>query len=51
LPDNTLVVIEGAGHGLYASAAARYNGELLAFISTCPPKHVGGYREPEVARQ
>lgn len=51
VPDNALVVIEGAGHGLYASAAARYNGELLAFISRCPSKHVGGQREPGVAHQ
>ncbi len=31
-----LVVIDGAGHGLYASAAARYNQELLQFIASCP---------------
>jgi len=51
IPDSRLVVIEGVGHGLYASAAARCNGELLDFIAACPSKDVGGYQEPEVARQ
>jgi non-heme chloroperoxidase len=45
-----LVVVEGAGHGLYASAAARCNGELLDFIAACPLKHVGEYRASEIAR-
>jgi non-heme chloroperoxidase len=51
IPGSRLVVIEGVGHGLYASAAARCNGELLDFIAACPSKHVGGYREPDVARR
>jgi pimeloyl-ACP methyl ester carboxylesterase len=33
VPDGRLVVIEGAGHGLYASAAARYNAVLLDFLT------------------
>lgn len=51
IPASRLVVIEGAGHGLYASAAARCNRELLDFIAACPLKHIGEYQEPEVARQ
>jgi non-heme chloroperoxidase len=51
VPDNKLVVIEGAGHGLYASAAVRYNSELLHFISACPTKQDGAYQEPQAARQ
>ncbi|MDX6395374.1 MAG: non-heme chloroperoxidase [Streptosporangiaceae bacterium] len=51
VPDSKLVVIEGAGHGLYASAAARYNSELLHFISACPAKQDGAYQEPQAARQ
>lgn len=31
-----LVLIEGAGHGLYASAASRYNETLLEFVARCP---------------
>jgi non-heme chloroperoxidase len=46
-----LVIIEGAGHGLYASAAAPYNIELLQFVSTCPTAEIGAHREPQVARQ
>ncbi len=49
VPDSRLVVIEGAGHGLYASAA-RYNGELLHFISACPPKRDGAGQEPQAVR-
>jgi hypothetical protein len=45
------VVIEGAGHGLYASAAALYNTELLQFISTCRRGRIGAHLEPQVARQ
>jgi non-heme chloroperoxidase len=47
--DSRLVVIEGAGHGLYASAAALYNRELLDFMATGPTKPYGMYREPQVA--
>lgn len=32
-----LVVVEGAGHGLYASAADRYNRALLDFAADCCP--------------
>lgn len=31
LPDGRLVVVEGAGHGIYTSYSERYNAELLAF--------------------
>jgi non-heme chloroperoxidase len=31
IPDSTLVVLSGAGHGLYVSEQSRYNAELLAF--------------------
>lgn len=34
-----LAVIDGAGHGLYASAARRYNETLLAFVAGCPTAH------------
>jgi non-heme chloroperoxidase len=51
VPDGRLAVIEGAGHGLYASAAARYNGELLDFSSACPPGPDGARREPQAARR
>jgi non-heme chloroperoxidase len=34
IPDSRLVVIPGAGHGVYASQAERYNSELLAFLSS-----------------
>ena len=51
VPGSRLVVIEGAGHGLYASAAARYNSELLHFISACPPKQDGARQEPQTVRQ
>lgn len=36
LPDSRLVVLEGAGHGLYHSASERYTGELLAFVGALP---------------
>jgi non-heme chloroperoxidase len=45
-----LVVIEGVGHGLYASAAARFNAEILDFISSCPTNREGAHRETEVVR-
>jgi non-heme chloroperoxidase len=51
VPASRLVVIEGAGHGLYASAAARYNNELLHFISACPPRQDATYHEPQAVRQ
>jgi non-heme chloroperoxidase len=51
VPDSRLVVIEGAGHGLYASAAARYNAELLHFISACPPKPDDARQEPQAVRR
>jgi hypothetical protein len=28
-------VVDGAGHGLYTSAAARYNAELIDFARSC----------------
>jgi non-heme chloroperoxidase len=34
LRNGRLVVIPGAGHGLYASFAERYNAELIAFIES-----------------
>jgi non-heme chloroperoxidase len=51
VPASRLVVIEGTGHGLYASAAARYNDELLHFISSCPPRQDAIYHEPQAVRQ
>jgi pimeloyl-ACP methyl ester carboxylesterase len=51
VPASRLVVIEGAGHGLYASAAARYNDEILHFISACAPKQDATYHEPQAVRQ
>jgi pimeloyl-ACP methyl ester carboxylesterase len=47
VPASRLVVIDGAGHGLYASAASRYNTELLDFMSACPRKSVGTSQEPQ----
>ncbi|WP_285780851.1 alpha/beta hydrolase, partial [Microtetraspora sp. NBRC 13810] len=38
LPDARLVVLEGAGHGLYMSDPGRYNAELLRFAITLPAK-------------
>jgi non-heme chloroperoxidase len=35
LPGCRLVVVDGAGHGLYTSAAARYNAELIDFARSC----------------
>jgi pimeloyl-ACP methyl ester carboxylesterase len=32
IPDSKLVVLEGGGHGIYVSQAARYNAELLEFF-------------------
>jgi non-heme chloroperoxidase len=51
VPGSRLVLIEGAGHGLYASATALYNTELLQFISTCQTGQIGAHRELQVARQ
>ncbi len=51
VPGSRLVLIEGAGHGLYASAAIRYNDELLRFISACPPKQDATHREPQAIRR
>ncbi len=50
VPSSRLVLIEGAGHGLYASAAALYNTELLHFISSCPTSQFGAHDEPQTAR-
>ncbi len=50
LPDSRLVVIEGAGHGLYASAARPYNDALLDFISGCRSDRVDADQELERAR-
>lgn len=36
LPDSRLVVIDGAGHGLYMSDPDRYNKEVLAFAHALP---------------
>ncbi|MEE4417818.1 alpha/beta fold hydrolase [Streptomyces bugieae] len=36
LPDSELVVIDGAGHGLYMSDPDRYNKEVLAFANALP---------------
>lgn len=36
LPESRLVVVDGAGHGIYMSAADRYNKELLAFVDALP---------------
>jgi non-heme chloroperoxidase len=47
--DSRLAVIAGAGHGLYASAAALYNRELLDFIAACPTKTDAAWRQPQVA--
>ncbi|WP_051342198.1 alpha/beta fold hydrolase [Pseudonocardia spinosispora] len=33
IPDSTLVVLPGAGHGLYISEQSRYNTELLEFAT------------------
>jgi pimeloyl-ACP methyl ester carboxylesterase len=35
VPGSRLVVVDGAGHGLYTSAAARYNAELIDFARSC----------------
>jgi pimeloyl-ACP methyl ester carboxylesterase len=37
VPGSRLVVIDGAGHGLYTGDAARYNAELIGFARTCSP--------------
>ena len=47
LPGSRLVVIEGAGHGLYASAAARCNHEILQFVSACGANGHTANREPQ----
>jgi non-heme chloroperoxidase len=51
LPGSRLVVIEGAGHGLYASAAARCNREILQFVSTCAANGRGVHREAQAIHQ
>jgi non-heme chloroperoxidase len=33
VPGSRLVVFDGAGHGLYASEASRYNAEIVRFAS------------------
>lgn len=38
IPDCRLTIIDGAGHGLYISEAARYNAALLEFIDTVPAR-------------
>lgn len=40
VPGCRLAVIDGAGHGLYASEPAQYNAEFIAFahsVATSPP--------------
>ncbi|WP_028935036.1 alpha/beta fold hydrolase [Pseudonocardia spinosispora] len=36
LPQSKLVIVPGAGHGVYLSDSDRYNKELLAFIDALP---------------
>ena len=36
IPDATLVILAGAGHGLYRSEAARYTAEIVNFACTVP---------------
>lgn len=50
IPRSRLVIIEGAGHGLYASAAGRYNEAILEFVNSCRGEHVGPRSEPEAVR-
>ncbi|GAA1667034.1 alpha/beta hydrolase [Fodinicola feengrottensis] len=38
VPGSRLVVMNGAGHGLYASGAGRYDSELIAFARDCLPR-------------
>ncbi|QIS09926.1 alpha/beta fold hydrolase [Nocardia arthritidis] len=40
LPDSRLVVIEGAGHGLFMGDPERYNREILDFIAELRPRGV-----------
>jgi pimeloyl-ACP methyl ester carboxylesterase len=42
VPGSELVVIEGAGHGLYASDHVRVNAELLRFLTTGPALRAAG---------
>jgi non-heme chloroperoxidase len=45
-----LVVIDGAGHGLYASAAALYNQTLLEFATACPASPIEAARTQQAVR-
>jgi pimeloyl-ACP methyl ester carboxylesterase len=36
IPDATLVILGGAGHGLYRSEAERYTAEIVSFARTLP---------------
>lgn len=40
IDDAQLVVIEGAGHGLYTSAASRYNDALIEFVASRQAEHL-----------
>lgn len=38
LPQSKLVIVPGAGHGVYVSDSDRYNKEPLAFIAALPDR-------------
>jgi hypothetical protein len=38
IPDATLVILGGAGHGLYRSEAERYTSEIVTFARTLPAR-------------
>jgi len=42
IPNSQLIVLPGAGHGLYVSEASRYNAELLAFARARSAPSVAG---------
>lgn len=42
MPDARLVVLEGAGHGLYRSEAQRYATEIINFAATLPEMAAAG---------
>jgi non-heme chloroperoxidase len=50
IPGGRLVVLEGVGHGLYASAAARCNREILDFIALCQRNGSSSHRASEVVQ-
>lgn len=49
LPEGRLVVIKGAGHGLYASAVRPYNAALLELVARCGTALADAGKEPERA--